>query len=212
MLLFFALSYLLFAVFLTDLRIRYLVPIVPPLVILLVYALHNIYLRIARPWVLITVVASFLALNLIYMASYFRRVSPVAYIVGKESREAYLTRTLGEYPVFQYINQNLPASARIYLLFVGRRAYYCRRSYFYDGGELPWVLLQTLKTAEDPGGVEKQLKQRNLTHLVAREELLQRFLVDNLPPHKLDLWQAFKQRGLRELYHAHGYFLYQIDG
>src|SRR5262245_8791948 len=212
LLFFFALSYLLFAVFLTELRIRYLLPIVPPLVILLVYALHNIYLRIARPWVLVTLVASLLALNLIYMAAYFRRVSPLAYIVGKESREAYLTRALGEYPVFQYINQNLPASARIYLLFVGRRGYYCRRSYFYDGGELPGVLLQTLKTAEDPSGVEKQLKERNLTHLVAREELLQRFLTDNLPPHKLGLWQAFKERGLRELYHAHGYFLYQIDG
>jgi hypothetical protein len=212
LLFFFALCYLVFAVFLTDLRIRYLLPIVPPLVILLVYALHNIYLRIARPWILIAAVASFLALNLIYMASYFQQVSPLAYIVGKESREVYLTRALGEYPVFQYINQNLPVSARIYLLFVGRRAYYCRRSYFYDGGELPWVLLQTLKNAEDPAGVERQLKERNLTHLVAHEGLLQRFLIDNLPPQKLGLWQAFKERALKELYHARGYSLYQING
>jgi Dolichyl-phosphate-mannose-protein mannosyltransferase len=212
LLFFFALSYLLFAVFLTDLRIRYLVPILPPLVILLVYAVHNIYLRIARPWILVTAVASLLALNLIYLASYFQRVSPLAYILGEESREAYLTRTIGEYPVFQYINQNLPVSARIYLLFVGRRAYYCRRSYFYDGGELPWVLLQTINTAEDPRGIEKQLKERNLTHLMAREELLQRFLIHNLPAQKLGLWQAFKERMLKELYHARGYSLYQING
>ena len=207
---FFALCYLLYAVFLTDLRIRYVLPILPPLVILLVYAIHNIYLRILKPWVLVAVVTGLVTMNLIYVGLYFERVSPVAYVLGRESREQYLTRALAEYPVFQYINGNLPVSARVYLLFIGRRSYYCRRDYFHDNGELPWFLVQAVKNSHDPQSLEVELKHKRLTHLMVREDLLQKFLKDNLPEQKLELWQAFAKRNLTGVFHARGYSLYQI--
>jgi hypothetical protein len=208
----FSLCYLLLGLLLADLRIRYLVPILPALVILLVYGIHNVYLRVASPKCLVAVVVGLLAVNGIYVVSYLLRVFPAAYVLGRESREAYLTRTLPEYPIFQYLNQNLPDSARVYLVFVGRRAYYCRRSYFYDGGELPWVLLQAIRGAEKPERIASGLKVHNLTHLLVREDLLEKFLLDNLAPKKVSLWRSFQERRLKAVYHHRGFSLYQIDG
>ena len=207
---FFALYYLLYAVFLTDLRIRYVLPILPPLVILLVYAIHNIYLRIAQPGLLFAAVIGLLALNVIYLGSYFSRVSPLAYVIGRESRDAYLARSLEEYPVFQYINHNLDSGSRIYLIGIGRRAYYCRRAYFHDAGEFPWFLVQTVKGAKDQKAIGAHLKQKGLTHLMVREDLLRRFLQDNLTAEQQELWRLFAQSALREVFHARRYALYEI--
>jgi hypothetical protein len=212
LLFFFAICYLLYAICLTDLRIRYVLPIIPPLVILLVYAIHNIYLRISRPWGLVAVGIGLVALNLVYVGSYFQRVSPVDYLVGRETREHYLASALAEYPVFEYINSNLPMSARVYLIFIGRRAYYCRRDYFHDDGELPWFLVRAIRQSHEPRNIEEALKRKRVTHLMVREDLLQKFFTDNLPAQQLTLWQAFATRNLTGVFHARGYSLYQVHG
>ena len=95
-----------------------------------------------------------------YLWRYVQEVAPLSYVTGQESRDAYLTRFLPDYPVFQYVNRELPATAKIYLLFVGRRGYYCERDYFHDGGELPGLLLSAIQTAKEPGQMGKHLKQR----------------------------------------------------
>src|SRR5207237_10223824 len=45
----FAALFLAYAIFLVDLRIRYILPIVPPLVVLLVYGIFIVYLRFELP-------------------------------------------------------------------------------------------------------------------------------------------------------------------
>lgn len=92
----FSLFYFLYALLFTDLRIRYILPMVPPLVILLVYGIHNLYLRVVHPSWLFSVVVLLLVLNGAYLWGYFQKVSPVGYLLGKESREAYLNRMLPE--------------------------------------------------------------------------------------------------------------------
>jgi hypothetical protein len=133
----FALLFFLFALFLADLRVRYILPIVPPLVILLTYGVFNVYLRIKQPAYLFVALFCFASFNGYYLWRYFQDVAPLGYLTGQESRTAYLTRALPEYLAFQYVNRELSPAAKIYLLFVGRRGYYCEREYFHDGGELP---------------------------------------------------------------------------
>ncbi|OGQ83014.1 MAG: hypothetical protein A3F90_19760 [Deltaproteobacteria bacterium RIFCSPLOWO2_12_FULL_60_19] len=67
----FALAYFLLALFLGELRSRDLLPAVPPLVILLVYAIHNIYLRIVHPKWLFAILILLTALNGIYLWNSF---------------------------------------------------------------------------------------------------------------------------------------------
>lgn len=206
----FALFYLLFAVFLTELRIRYILPIVPPLVILLVYGIHNIYLRVAHPPVLYATVIVLLALNGVYLGMDVRAASPEKYLLGQESREAYLSRMLTEYPAIQYINQHLPATAKIYFLFVGRRVYYCERSWFHDSGEYPTLFFHSIRGAHNGEEVEARLHEKGLTHLLLRVDLFLRFLAENFSQQDGEMWSQFQARHLRLLFEEGGYAVYEI--
>jgi hypothetical protein len=208
----FALLYLAFAFFLVDMRVRYVLPIVPPLVALMVYGIFNAYLRIKRPGYLFAVLVCFALLHGFYLWRYFQAVQPFGYLAGRESRDAYLARLLPEYPVFYYINHELPLTAKIYLLFVGRRGYYCERDYVHDGGELPGLLVSAIQSAQDPSAIGKTLKREGITHLMIREELLVRFLSNNLSPHQHILWNRFVAEHLHARFRARGYALYQLDG
>lgn len=206
----FALFYLLYAVFLTDLRIRYILPIVPPLVILLVYGVHNIYLRIVHPPLLFAAVVLLLALNGIYLGMDVRAASAGEYLRGQESREAYLSRMLTEYPAIQYINQHLPATAKIYFLFVGRRVYYCERSWFHDSGEYPTIFLEMIRGAQKGDEVQARLHNIGITHLLVRIDLFLRFLAANFSQRDGEMWSQFQARHLKLLFEERGYAVYQI--
>jgi hypothetical protein len=208
----FALFYFLYALFLTDLRVRYILPIVSSLVILLVYGIHNLYLRIVHPSFLFSAVVLLLSLNGIYLWNTFQTVSPREYLKGRESRDAYLTRMLPDYPVFRYINQNLPSRARVYLLYMGRRVYYCERDYFFDDGDNAWVLLRMIQRAQSGSDIQLRLRERGLTHLLVREDLLASFLNNNLTPDQQERWDRFHHRYLRSLLEQRGYRLYEVLG
>jgi hypothetical protein len=206
----FALLFILYAIFLADLRIRYILPIVPPLIALLIYGVFNIYLRIKRPLYLFAILLSFAGLHGTYLWNYFRDASPAGYLLGRESREAYLEHRLAEYPAYRYINQELPSTAKIYLLFVGRRAYYCDRDYFHDGGELPAYLLNAVQSANDPMHIEAALERRGITHLLVREDLLQEFLSLNLSVPQQRVWRLWAARHLQLLFRDRGYSVHRI--
>jgi hypothetical protein len=206
----FAVLFFAYALFLVDLRVRYLLPIVPPMVILFTYGVFNVYLRIKQPAYLFAALLGFATFNGYYLWRYFQDVAPLRYVTGRETRAAYLTRALPEYPAFQYINRELSPTTKIYLLFVGRRAYYCQREYFHDGGELPGFLLRAIQSAKEPVDVARRLKARHLTHLLVRDELLIRFLRDNLDPAQQRLWDAFTANHLKSLFRDRGYSVLQL--
>ena len=208
----FALLFFAYALFLVDLRIRYILPMVPALVALLVYGVFNIYLRIRRPGYLFAALLFFVSLHASYLWNYWQEEKPIGYLFGRERREDYLARRLAEFPAYQYANRELPYTAQIYLLFVGRRAYYCEREYFHDGGELPGFLLAAVQSATEPADIGRQLKAKRLTHLLVRDDLLVRFLRDNLDPGLQQLWASFASNHLRPLYRISGYSVLELHG
>jgi hypothetical protein len=208
----FAALFFAYALFLVDLRIRYILPMVPALVALLVYSVFNIYLRIRRPDYLFAALLFFVSLNTSYLWNYWQEEKPIGYLFGRERREDYLARRLAEFPAYQYANRELPSTAKIYLLFVGRRAYYCEREYFHDAGELPGFLFAALTSAKEPADIGRQLKAKRLTHLLVRDDLLERFLGDNLDPGLQRLWASFASDHLRPLYRVSGYSVLELHG
>jgi hypothetical protein len=208
----FALLFLLYAVFLVDLRARYVLPIVPALVVLAVYGVFNAYIRIKRPVYLAGSLIMFAGWHGIYLSSYLRAAAPLAYLSGGESRDAYLTRALPEYAALQFVNRNTPLSAKIYLLFVGRRAYYCEREYFHDGGDLPGYLLSGIRGAKSAEEIAQALKRKQITHLMIRGDLLAEFLGHNLTPAQLALWNEFAQSRLELKFRERGHSVYQLHG
>jgi hypothetical protein len=212
LLLSFALLYFAYALFLADLRIRYILPIVPPLIALFVYAVFNIYLSIKQPVYLFACLVFFAGLHTLYLWRQFHEVAPLRYLMGQESRDDYLERALPDYLVFSAINRQLPLTAKIYLLFVGRRAYYCERDYFHDGGELPGLLLSAIQTAKEPSQIANALKAKGITHLMIREDLLAQFLRNSLNAGQGTLWNSFASQHLQLRFRDRGYALYDLHG
>jgi hypothetical protein len=119
---------------------------------------------------------------------------------------------LPDYPAVQYLNRNLPLTARVYLLFMGRRGYRYERDYFYDAYDNPWILLHMIQGVQSEGDIKIKLRERGLTHLLVREELLRRFLGTNLTSEEQALWSSFANHHLKRLFQARGYSLYEIHG
>ena len=208
----FALLFFIYALFLVDMRIRYILSIVPPLVILAIYGIFNAYLRIKRPSFLFAGLLTFAAWHGFYLWQYFSTAAPLSYLSGSESRDAYLARRLPEYTSFQYVNRSTAPTAKIYLLFIGRRAYYCERDYFHDGGDLPGYLLGAIRTAKSPDQIAQALKQKQITHLMVREDLLADFLGHNLTANQVALWNHFAQSWLVFKFRDRGHAVYQLHG
>jgi len=208
----FALLLLLYAVFLVDMRIRYVLAVVPLLVVLLVFGIFNVYLRIKRPIFLIAGLLCFAGWHASYLWKYVAEAQPAGFLSGALSRADYLTRMLPEYSAFEYINRETPANAKIYLLFTGRRAYYCERNYFHDKGDLPGFLLSTIRAAQNANQIGHLLAEKQITHLMAREDLLTGFLNNNLTPEQGRRWNEFAGRKLRLGFRARGYAVYQLHG
>ncbi len=137
---------------------------------------------------------------------------PLGYLAGSESRDAYLARMLPEYKTFQYINRSTPPQAKIYLLFIGRRAYYCDREYFHDGGDLPGYLLAAIRRAKTADQIAQVLKEKRITHLMIREDLLTFFLTHNLTPNQAVVWNEFVQSRLSLNFRDRGHAVYQVNG
>jgi hypothetical protein len=208
----FAVVFFLFALFLVDLRVRYVLLIVPPLVVLLVYGIFNTYLSIKQPAYLFAALLFFAAWHGSYVWHYFHAHAPLAFVLGRESREAFLTRVLPDYPAFRFVNHELPPTAKIYLLFLGRKAYYCERDYFHDGGELPGFLLTAIRRAQITEDIGRTLKAKSITHLMVREDLLKRFLMANLTRVQGELWNEYVTAQLKLLFRQGVYAIYQLHG
>jgi hypothetical protein len=117
---------------------------------------------------------------------------------------------LPDYPAIQYINRNLPSQAKVYLLFTGNRGYYCERDYFYDTAETGQTLLRILNSPGDERQIWKGLERLGVTHLLVRQELLMRFLSDNLSPDQQERWARFGDRYLKLLFEERGYGVYEL--
>jgi 4-amino-4-deoxy-L-arabinose transferase-like glycosyltransferase len=209
---YFAILFFLYALFLVDMRIRYILLIVPPLVALFVYGVFNVYLRIKQPAYLILGLLLFAGFHGLYLYRYFREVEPIPYLLGNENRADYLARMLPEYATFQFINRQLSPNSKIYLLFIGRRGYYCEREYFHDGGDLPAFLMGVIQSARGPAEVEGALRRAGITHLMVRTDLLARYLINNLAPAKIALWNEFAASRLSLNFQERAYALYQLHG
>lgn len=168
----FAGLYLFFAFFKADMRIRYIAPIIPPLVILSAYGLHNIAgmvkcIQPARARNLlamagVTCISLLFFLNASYVMEQFRLLRPHDYVLGKIDRDSYIQVCRPEYRVIQYSNRYLSEDSKILGAYLGNRLYYWDRELFF-GDQL---LLKTLQRSMSPEEVLETIKGKGFTHIV----------------------------------------------
>jgi len=132
----FALLYFFFTFFQEAMRVRYIVPIVPPLVILSMYGLEGTMQRISvwftKPQlkkiaclaIAVCIPCSMLWYNAQYVVGQFAAINPLPYLRGDIGRDAYITSFRPEYSAIKWLNAITTPHDRLICLFLGNRGYY----------------------------------------------------------------------------------------
>ena len=213
----FAVLYLLFAFFQTDMRIRYVAPIIPPLVILAVIGISDLSVYIKGHsssvfsrygmGMLVLGVALFLVPNLQYAMEQFRIVEPLRYLSGDISRDDYIQKFRPEYAAMRYINSHLPPDARVLGVFLGNRRYYCDRELMFDG-----TLEAGIRSAASAEVLATMLREKGFTHVIIRYDLFDKFILSRLSADRLNLFQAFVKNHTKSLFSEDGHILFELNG
>jgi 4-amino-4-deoxy-L-arabinose transferase-like glycosyltransferase len=182
----YSILFLLFVFFSIDMRIRWISPIIPPLVLLSVFGLSYMKQGCDAPqtkpktvklykglfWLILT---TMFVLNALYITSYFQFIDPISYLSGRTSRDEYIQRFRPEYSAIKHANQNTPQHSVILCLFLGNRRYYSDREMNFDYGSFKTVV----KESESPQRVASHLRDRGFTHLMVRHDLFKKWSNDN---------------------------------
>ena len=205
------------AIFSTVLRVRYISPIIPPLVILSVFGIRNMINSIRRFHVLVCrqvgltmvglIVIFFLTLNALYVVDQFRYVDPFSYLSGRTSRAEYISKYRFEHPAMQYINDNLPHNALIMSAFLGKRGYYCERDYILDQQT---ILSGLINGSQAPQEIWIGLKEMGVTHLIIQSAFFGQWAANSLTPRELSLLQRFFDDHAIRLYQKNGVEVFSL--
>jgi hypothetical protein len=213
----FALLFFAFTFFRTDIRIRYISPIIPPLILLSVLGIKNI-MDVVRDFkghgtvlavtsILLCALTLALGLNARYMLYQFRYVEPFAYLQGHLSRDAYISKYRPEYPALHYINHHLPSEALVLFIFVGNRGYYCERNYIFGEDLMREVFL----ASKNPEEMVRALRDKRITHLLICDRLFKQWLKNNLSDGDRDVVGGLFRKYVRVLYYENGFSLSSVE-
>jgi hypothetical protein len=220
MLLIFAVLFFLFALFTSVLRIRYISPIVPPLIILSVFGASRILEMVkalskysTRFIILAATILSliyFVGLNINYIVDQYQYVEPISYLSGSVSRDEYITKHCLEYPTMQYVNERLPPDAYILFLFMGNRGYYCDRDYLFDLYRNESKFYGIVEQTDNSEDILAGFKNMGITHLLMNSDLFNKWIKTSFDERSQVLLQGFFREYTEAIYSQHGYALYAL--
>lgn len=213
----FAILYLLYAFCTTDMRIRYITPIIPSLVVLSTFGLHEICGKVGnRNSVLfrklggggvLGLVSILLFINGSYVVNQFGHVKPLTYMTGRVSREQYIAKYRPEYATIQFANQNLSADAKILAVFLGNRRYYSDRDMLFGIN----LFKKVIKRADSSDKILSDLKKRRITHLLVRYDLLNQWAHTTFDDRKKRMIGNLFNERLSLVFSKGGHGLYRLE-
>ena len=213
----FAVFYILFVFFQTNMRVRYIGPAIPCLVILSMFGLENLHLRMKkrlpgitsglRPGLSTLAVLVIFSGNMLYLFDQFQAVVPIQYLKGDLSRDQYIEKFRPEYAAIQYANNQLPAETKILALFLGNRGYYSEHAIQFDID----MFHAAVQASVQPGDVYRQIVQRGFSHMVIRFDMFNRWCHDNLNKKEKQMVNTFFQNWCKQLFSKNGHGLFQLS-
>jgi hypothetical protein len=105
----------------------------------------------------------------------------------------------------RYINENLPADARILFIYLGNRGYYCDREYVFDMNRNRSTLGQLVKMSDKPEKIVGGLKEMGITHLLVNHDIFNKWVKDNFTTKERVLLGKFFESHSRLDYLKWGY-------
>jgi len=215
----FTIFFVLTATFLDQTRIRYILPVVPILSILSVMGVINIlnwimnlsvYFKNIITAVVLLIFVIFISNNFFYIKKYYQNISPMNYISGKESRDAFISRHVGSYPAMNFINQFTPENAKIRLILLAGRGYYLDRIYEADSSMGMVFISSLVRASSDDITFQKHIDSLDYTHLLLRIDLFYKFLQDNYSTETTKQFLQQLKRSTEIIYNANGYAVVRL--
>jgi hypothetical protein len=212
----FSILFLLFVFFERDMRVRWISPIIPPLVLLSIFGLSNLSQLISeygpvnlnKTRRLGMVAAAFFALlmNAIYIEEQFSKVDPFGYIVGRVDRDTYIEKYRPEYSAIVYANENLPSDVKIMALFLGDRGYYCRQDIFFGINQFERIVKSTISSNE----MSMELVRMDVSHLLIGRSLMNKWVNARFNAVEKKKVKEFFENNMKLLFAKGGYGLYEL--
>jgi hypothetical protein len=196
--------YIIFVFFLTDMRIRWIGPAIPPLVVLSVFGFHNVWQRIRqKQWIKGVWIVGFIVLlgfNFGYLVQQFQKVAPISYLKKEVTRDEYIQKRRPEYAALQYANKNLAGEVKLLGLFLGNRRYYSDHDISFSNIGFK----KTVTRSESGKEMSRNLKQKEFTHLVINYSAFNEWVYREFNPSEKKI--------LKDFFGTFGQLLFQKDG
>lgn len=145
--------------------IRYLTPILPFLALLIGFTLSGYQQKTIKA-LLMSMTLFCLIFNGHHIAREFVRINPVGVVLGKEDREAFLARSLSHYPMYQFVNKNLPQDSKVFLIYMRNLGFLCERGYYSDSMLEDYTLRKILSASSSQEDVQRKIKSMGFTHIM----------------------------------------------
>jgi hypothetical protein len=218
----FAALFFAFAFFSSGLRVRYIAPIIPPLVILSVFGLKKLsdmvnefssvtYRKIGGT-IIFLIISFSLYLNAHYVLTQYKYVRPFEYLNGSLTRDEYIEIFRKEYPAMRYINEYLSSDARVLFFYLGNRGYYCDRDYLFDMQKGVSTFWEIVKRTNSPEEVLTELKKMGVTHLLIRYDIFDRWVKNDFEDRERTIVSQFFKKYVKSLYFKGGYGVSRLEG
>jgi 4-amino-4-deoxy-L-arabinose transferase-like glycosyltransferase len=156
----------------TAQQVRYLLPMLPATAVLLGFLFQNLSQRRPLFILLVLILLGSLSFNLLHIAGEFQRIKPWKTLAGLESRETFLARMIPSFPMYQRVNQTLPESSRVYLIYMRNFTYLCEKACYSDSLFEAHSLQKILRESTTPRQIRDRLVQSGFTHLLYNEQVL----------------------------------------
>ncbi len=212
----FSIMFFLFVFFQAAMRIRWIGPIIAPLVILSMLGLYELISFInvrysgaakkAIKWFVFVFITFLLGFNVVYLIDQFRIVEPMSYLSGRVGRDEYIEKYRPEYAVIDYTNHNIPDSAKILCMFLGSRSYYIDREVVFNYSLASKAVIQKDSSEK----IFINLKKRKITHLLIRYDLFNKWVQNNYNSREKEVIKQFFKRHVKLQYSKNGHGLYRL--
>ena len=147
---------------------RFLLPLYPVLSLMTAWLLDAWLTRLgpAKKWTRIIVpgiVAGLVGVTLAFQVIYLTGTRPIPVVIGRESKDSFLQRRVGDYPTVRYIRSSLEPTDLVYMAWDGQ-GYYCADRCLADAEQSQWTQLALGEAT--PSGIAARLKRRGVTHFL----------------------------------------------
>jgi hypothetical protein len=225
----FTIFFIIAAYFLTAKQIRYILPVLPFLGIIAVMGIKDLLDKLGEKTLFLslrfgekikstakifvfTSVAILLMLNFVYLKNRIETINPLPYVVGKETRDAFLKRHLLHYDAVKFINETLPDNAVVFTMFLGRRGYYLNRDYRNEPSFGMNTLQHMIYNSAKENRFKEYIRSLGVTHILMRVDLVNEFLKNNISKDNIERFLRIEKKYWKKVYENNGYAVWDILG